>query len=236
MLSRFAAIVVAGVAAAMMSTAAHAAPVTFQFESPGADNPLGNFTMGNKCNTIRISAGDLCTVNPAAGFDYAKDWATLNAVALANGVVTYLVQDLQPANSGLGALTSGEGSGDDQFQSARNESLVFDFGMAVYLTEIDFNSGADRNCATPGGEGPCGTFNLIIDGVLLPMFTNLTAIDNMMFAHIAGQVFEIVATGPALSGFALGSITVTNEVPLPGAAFLLLSGLAGLSFARRKAA
>jgi hypothetical protein len=155
---------------------------------------------------------------------------------MANGVITSLVQDLEPANSGLGALTAGEGSGDDQFQSAQKESLVFDFGMAVYLTEIDFNSGADRNCATPGGEGPCGTFNLIVDGVLLPMFTNLTAIDNMAFALVAGQVFEIVATGPALSGFALGSITVTNEVPLPGAAFLLLSGLAGLSFARRKSA
>lgn len=228
---KFIAALAAGV---LFAGAASAAPVTLVFQNPAADLPVGgNFTTGGQCIGINVSSIDLCTINHAAGLTYSKSWVDVNVVAKSNGAATGLIQDLAPANSGLGALTRGETNADDQVQAKNKESLVFDFGQLVSLLMVDFNSGADRNCANPGNEGPCGTFNLIIDGLLTPANTGLTAIDDMVIASLTGRVFEFVATGPTLSGFAIGRITV-DEVPLPGAAVLLLSGLAGLGFAGRR--
>ncbi|MEE2690960.1 MAG: hypothetical protein VX640_05385 [Pseudomonadota bacterium] len=222
------------VGAVFAAGAASAAPVTFVFQNPGADLPVaGNYTTGGTCNGISISGPDLCTINHAVGLDYAKDWAGVNVIAKTGAGSTALIQDLSPTNSGLGALTQGETNSDDQVQFSKAESLVFTFASAVKLLEIDFNAGADTNCATPGGEGPCGTFDLIVDGFLVG--DELTAIDNMLFASIVGQVFQVIATGPSFGGFTVGSITV-DEVPVPGAALLLLSGLAGLGFAGRRKA
>lgn len=221
----------AGLALAAMTGAAHAAAVTIVFQNPGADTPVsGNFTTGGTCNGISISGADLCTVDDALGFDYAKDFATLNVTALNGSGVTSLIQDLAPTNSGLGVLSPGESSSDDQVQLSTNESLLFDFGTDVFLLGIDFNAGADRDCATPGGEGPCGTFDLFVDGSL---FGSYTALDDMVFSSIEGSLFEVVATGPLNGGFSIGSITV-GEVPVPGAAILLLSGVAGLGAASRR--
>lgn len=228
--------IAAGFAGAFLIGAANAAPVTIVFQNPGADLPVaGNYTTGGACNGIGISGPDLCTINHATGLDYSVDWVNVNVTALTGAGSTALVQDLSPTNSGLGALTQGETNSDDQVQFSKAESLVFDFGSAVSLLEIDFNAGADTNCATPGGEGPCGTFSLIVDGVLSLANTDLTALDNLAFASIVGTVFQVVATGPSFGGFTIGSITVA-EVPVPGAALLLLSGLASLGFAGRRKA
>ena len=223
--------IAAAFACAALTGAAEAAPVTFIFQNPNADLPdAGNYTTGGSCNGISISGGDLCAVNQSLGLHYAKDWAGVKAVGGSAGDFA-LMQDLSPANSGLAVLTEGETNSDDQVQSARAESIEFTFDGIVELLAIDFNAGADRNCASPGNEGPCGTFDLIVDGVLVG--DDLTAIDDMMFGAIVGKVFNIVATGPDHGGFAIGSITVA-QVPVPGAAFLLLSGIAGMSFASRK--
>ena len=221
----------AAAAAVGLLAIAEAAPVTIVFQNPGADLPvLGNFTTGGTCNGINISGADKCTINDAVGFDYAKGFATVNVTALNTNGVTSLLQDLAPRNSGLGVLSPGESSSDDQVQLSNNESILFDFGGRVFLLGMDFNAGADRNCATPGNEGPCGTFDLFVDGSLLASFT---AADDMVFNSIIGSVFEIVATGPLNGGFTIGSITV-GEVPVPGAAVLLLSGIAGFGAARRR--
>ena len=59
------------------------------------------------------------------------------------------------------------------------------------------------------------------------------ALDDIVGLSIVGNVFEFVATGPAGSGFAIGSLTIA-EVPLPAGAILLLTGAAGLGFAGRR--
>jgi hypothetical protein len=84
------------------------------------------------------------------------------------------------------------------------------------------------NCSNFGSEGPWGTFDLFVDGVLEG---NFAAMDNMAFSLI-GQTFEFVATQQG-AGFAIGSISV-SEVPVPGAAVAMISGLAGLGAARRR--
>lgn len=211
--------------------AASATPVTIVFQNPNADIPSGNYTTGGTCNGIAISSIDLCTINNAAGFQYQKDWASVNVTAYTGQTQTALIQDLAPANSGLGVLTSGETNSDDQVQSLRSESILFQFSSAVYLLGMDFNAGADVNCATPGSEGPCGTFNLFVDGAF---WAGYNAIDNLVFPSIAGTLFQIVATGPSDGGFAIGSITVDSiSVPEPATFALFGAGLLGFAFARK---
>ncbi|MEM9838034.1 MAG: PEP-CTERM sorting domain-containing protein [Pseudomonadota bacterium] len=224
---------VAAVGMVAGASAAQASTVTIVFQNPGADTPVaGNFTTGGQCNAINISGADLCTVDDSTGFDYAKSGVNLNVVALNAGGFTSLVQDLAPTNSGLAVLTTGEGSSDDQVQLSSAEELEFDFNVPVFLEAIDFNAGADRDCSNPGSEGPCGTFDLFIDGSLEGSFA---AMDDMPFASLSGTVFRIVATGPLDGGFTVGSITV-SQVPVPGAGLLLLSGLGGLGLTRRRKA
>lgn len=225
----------AAVGLAVSAGVAHASPVTIVFQNPGADTPVsGNFQSTGTCNGINVSGPDLCTVDNALGFDYAKGFANLNVTAIitTDNSFTALLQDLAPTNSGLAALTVGEGSSDDQVQVSSNEALVFDFGTEVHVHRIDFNAGADRNCDNPGSEGPCGEFELIIDGNTLG---TMVAEDNKNFGTLMGQVFEIRATDPLDGGFTIGSITV-SETPLPAGGVLLLSGLGGLGFARRRKA
>lgn len=216
---------------------ANAASVTIVFQNPGADLPTaGNFTTGGKCNGVRISSIDLCTIDENLGFDYSKGFAQLNVTAFNSNGITDLMQDLAPKNSGLAILSPGESSSDDQVQLSTGESLLFDFGSAVRLDEIDFNAGSDRNCATPGREGPCGDFRFIVDGNDLGI---MTAVDNMPFLSLVGTTFELIAAGPVDGGFAVGSITVSqfddiSQVPVPAAGFFLLSGLAGFAANRRR--
>ncbi|MEO1657855.1 MAG: hypothetical protein AAFR65_09045 [Pseudomonadota bacterium] len=208
-----------------MAGAAQASEVTFTFENPGADMPTGNFTTGGKCNGIKISSIDLCSIDENLGLTYTKDGIDLTAKAFNSGGITDLMVDLAPHTSGLAIVSPGEGSSDDQVQYSAGESILFEFGTEVSLEAMDFNAGADRECANPGGEGPCGTFDLFVNGSL---FGSYTAIDDMVFDSIIGNSFEFVATDPN-GGFAIASITVA-ETPIPGAAALLLSGLAGIGF------
>jgi hypothetical protein len=225
---------IAGVSLAMASSAAHAGVTTFVFQNPSADLPVaGADSVGGTCNGIKVSPIDICD-SDGSGLTYLKDGLTLVANSASGKGKSALLQDLAPKNSGLAVLTKGEKQSDDQIQLSALESVIIAFSQPVWLKEIDFNAGNDTNCSTFGSEGPCGTFNLIIDGVLLPAFTGLNAIDNMAFALVAGQVFQIVATGPGKSGFTIGSISVVSEVPLPGAAALMMAGLAGLGFAGRR--
>lgn len=223
---------IAACAAAMFAASTAHAGVTFVFQNPDADLPTeGNFTTGGTCNGIGISDADLCTVDNALGLTYEKGGYTVNAVVFSGETPVSLIQDLSPNNSGLGALSPGKSFRDDQIQPGANESILFDFGQDVKLTGIDFNAGNDTNCATPGSEGECGLFTLIVDDVVVLL--NAVALDDMVFSGFIGQTFRIIASGMPGTGFVIGSLTV-QEVPLPGAALVLLTGVAGLGFAGRR--
>ncbi len=214
--------------------AAQASEVTFTFENPNADMPNGNFTTGGKCNGVSISSIDLCTIDENLGLTYTKNGIDLTAKAFNADGITDLMVDLAPHTSGLAIVSPGEASWEDQIQEEAGEAVLFEFKNQVSLEAMDFNAGADRECSDSGGEGPCGTFDLYVDGKFLSEFT---AMDDMVFNSIIGSSFKFVATDPN-GGFAIASMTVA-ETPIPGAAALLLSGLAGLGFngsRRRKAA
>ncbi len=221
------------VAASMFAaSSASAATVTYTFQNPQADLPTNmNHTVGGTCGGIRISVNDLCAIDQTAGLEYTVDGLTVTATSGTNGgLSSFIMQDLNPRNSGLAILTEGESDADDQIQFDRMESIVFTFASEVALTMIDFNAGGDVNCATPGSEGPCGTFSLFVDG-MLAMAGN--AVDNLSFmVPFIGEEFEIVATGPAGSGFAIGALTV--ETPLPAALPFFAMGVAAYGASKRR--
>ena len=224
-----------GLAGMLAAGTAFAAPVTFVFQNPGADAPLGNFTTTSSCIGIAVTSGDRCATDQSIGFNFLKSGISLNAKAISGGNTFALLQDLTPTNSGLAVLTAGESNSDDQIQIERNEAIVFAFSPLVRVLAIDFNAGADRNCATPGSEGPCGNFSLFVDGSAMSSFSG-EAKDNMGF-NLTGSMFRILHTGPRGSGFTIGSITVdVAKVPEPATLGLLGLGLAGLGLVRRRRA
>lgn len=202
---------------------AQAAPIVFKGDGLNAV-PLSN--VSQDCGTV---GSDFCTTDPTLGFNYDVSGIAFNATGLANGVATRLIQDVFPANSGIAALSEVDPTR-DQTEFDSGESIRFTFENEVQLTNIEFNSGADQDCSTPGNEGPCGFFNLIIDGAMEGTFE---AVD-LLTTVFVGQVFEFVAATSG-AGFVIAQFDVENvtEVPLPGSLPLLVSGLAGLAFARR---
>lgn len=211
-------------AALFCLSAAPAHATTFIFKGDGGlyDTPTGN--IANDCGTTPL---DLCTDEDALGFTYSKDSVEFTARAFANGVVTTLIQDIDPENSGLGALSEGTRE-DDQTQFNAGESIEFIFTNVVNLFDIEFNAGNDVDCSSPGPEGPCGDFDLFIDDIF---FDTITAID-LLPDVFTGQKFSFVAKTPD-AGFAIAQFTVI-ETPLPAALPLLLAGLGGIAFAARR--
>ena len=215
-------------AAGFLTVPANAA--TFIFKSGGAflDTPTGNVAMD--CGTV---GADLCTDNDAAGFQYSKDGVTFTATAYTyDGMdreATQLIQDISPANSGLAALSEMDDT-QDQTQFDSMEAIEFVFDAAVFLTNIEFNAGDDNDCSGPQTEGPCGFFDLYIDGAF---FDTIEAVD-LLTTVFFGTIFEFRAVTPG-AGFTIAQFEVSvNEVPIPGALPLLLAGLAGLGFASRR--
>lgn len=237
-------------AAGMMIAPANAAFLSAEFVFKG--DGLNADPLANKDGTCG-SPQDFCTADDNLGFDYLVDGLNLNVkgyqgfalgaltVDAGGASIAEVIQDIQPTNSGLGVFSAGEdrNGGDDQVQFKGDangaESLRFDFSgnpLPVTLSDIEFNSGADRDCSD-GGEGGCGFFDLYIDGAI---FLSNVAADDIIAGGKAngyvGRVFEFVAR-TADSGFTIASFKV-QEVPIPGALPLLLSGIAGLGFAARR--
>ena len=116
----------------------------------------------------------------------------------------------------------------DQTQFDSGEAIEFVFNTAVNLTNIEFNSGDDNDCSGPNTEGPCGDFDLYIDGIFHATITAVDLLTDVFF----GTTFEFRAVTPG-AGFTIAQFEV-SDVPIPGAIPLLLSGLAGLGFASRR--
>jgi len=215
--------VAVGFASFNLFAAANATVFVFKGDSVlVTDVPTGNIAFD--CGTVGT---DFCTGVDADGFDYSKDGIDVNATAFTSAGPTQLIQDITPDNSGLGALSEG-GNIDDQTQFDSDEWIEFTFNQEVFLTNIEFNAGNDTDCSTFGSEGPCGDFDLWIDGVF---FSSETAVD-LLTTVFVGTVFTFFPT-TEMAGFAIGQFEVT-AVPLPGALTLMLSGLAGLAFASRR--
>lgn len=199
---------------------------TFVFKGDGLNAiPTGNVAMD--CGTVGT---DFCSDDDSLGLSYSLGGIGVNATAFTSAGPTQLIQDITPKDSGLGALSE-DNNVDDQTQLDSDEWIEFTFSQEVFLTNIEFNAGNDTNCSTSGSEGPCGDFDLWIDGVLSVANTGITAVDLLMTVFV-GTVFTFVPTTTG-AGFAIAKFDVT-AVPLPGALTLMLSGLAGLAFASRR--
>ncbi|WDI30894.1 hypothetical protein PUV54_13115 [Hyphococcus flavus] len=213
--------------------AAPANATTFIFKSGGAfiDMPTGNVAMD--CGTV---GADLCTDDDTLGFDYSKDGVSFNASAYqytddtyASRDKTLLIQDISPENSGLGAFSENDLK-NDQTQFNSLESIEFVFNETVSLTNFEFNAGDDLDCSSGAHtEGPCGDFELWINGAL---FATITAVD-LLTDVFTGMTFEFRAITPD-AGFAIAQFEVVNEVPIPGAIPLFLAGMAWLRFSSRR--
>ena len=220
--------VLAGVMA--MSGAANATTFIFDGVKPGpvpVDEPTNARI---DCGTVGF---DFCDVN-GAGFDYFKEGIALNVKGLANGVASLLIQDIASVNQGLGVLSEG-GISMDQINAATNESVLFTFIREVEISNIELNNGTADDCPIIGREGGCGVFDLLIDESLPTeqLLSGIVAID-IIAGGFTGTTFEFIARTIG-DGFSIESLTVTvNDIPIPGAIPLLLSGIAGLGFASRR--
>ncbi|MEM9494428.1 MAG: VPLPA-CTERM sorting domain-containing protein [Pseudomonadota bacterium] len=232
-------------AAATMFAASGAGAVTFEFDGNNSavpnDAPVGFvFGVGGgngavDCGTVGV---DICSIDDAAGFRYAKDGVDFTAKAFLGDNPTLLIQDLVGPNQGLGAFSEWPGSTSlDQINVG--ESLLFDFTATgqVFLSDIYLNDGLAVDCPGGGGEGPCGDVLISIDGGLAQSFSEFLA--NGILGDgsgnpltLVGTTFEFFASVDP-GGYSIEQFSV-SQVPVPAALPLLISGLAGLGFASRR--
>jgi hypothetical protein len=223
---------IAAVAATGLLTAP-AQATTFIFKSGGAflDTPTGN--VANDCGTVGF---DFCTADNSLGLSYSKDGVNFTAWAYqytddtyASRAATLLIQDITPENSGLGAFSEDD-IHNDQTQFNSLESIEFIFDGPVLISNIEFNAGDDQDCSAGTlTEGPCGDFDLWIDGLFV---ATMTAVD-LLTDVLMGTTFEFRAVTPD-AGFVIAQLEVISDVPIPGAIPLFLAGMAGLGFSARK--
>lgn len=93
---------------------------------------------------------------------------------------------------------------------------VVDFG-SIFFTDVDGND----------------DFDLFVDGALVSEDVNIAS-SNPFFGTLSGTSFSFGADG-SFDNFRVGGISVNiAAVPLPATGLLLLAGLGGLGFARRR--
>ena len=242
-------------AAGMLVAPATAATYVFKGE---VENPGVNVVADN--GVACASSGppqDLCSSAAGVGLEY-DDFGfnltvegfqdvTTDGSSVTGGVGAIVIQDRTPQDSGLGVFSEGDGGSDDQVQAKTGESIKFTFdgGAPFLLSNIEFNRGGDVDCSAPSNgapsEGACGLIDIFVDNVFYKTvgIADLITIngegDFLSVINQAGNMFEFVANldSGQPSGFTIAQFTV-QEVPIPGALPLLLSGIAGLGFAARR--
>lgn len=221
----------AATAAAAFVSIAGAHATTFVFKGDANNvTPLGaeGVDFARNCGTYGV---DYCsTGSHEAGLGYFLDGIGLKVVATAGGEAARVIQDVVPGDSGLGAYSESNNT-DDQTQADSNEAIELIFDRVVSLTQVEFNAGGDINCSSYGAEGPCGDFNLTIDGVFIGA---VAAVDTIAFLGTGLHfVLEAITEG---AGFTIAQFTAEDVqgVPAPAALPLLLSGVMGLAFATRR--
>jgi hypothetical protein len=205
---------------------------TFVFKGDGNNvTPLGSEGVDFEKNCGSVGTDFCSTGDHEDGLNYSLDGIGLKVIATADGEATRVIQDIYPGDSGLGAYSENNMT-DDQTQADSTEALEFYFDSEVSRTDVEFNAGGDVSCSSFGSEGPCGDFNLTIDGVFMGA---LTATDNIAFLG-TGMHFVLQAI-TAGAGFTIAQFTIPDDVqavPTPAALPLLLSGILGLGFASRR--
>lgn len=242
-------------AAGMLVAPATAATYVFKGE---IENPGVNVVADNGVNCASSSPlQDLCSPAVGVGLEYDDFGFDLtvdgfqdvvhDGTSVTSRVDAIVIQDRTPRDSGLGVFSDGDGNSDDQVQAKTGESIKFTFegDNAFLLSNIEFNRGGDVDCSAPSNSGPsegeCGLIDIFVDNVFYKTLdsADLDVIagegDFLDVITKAGKMFEFVANRASNdpSGFTIAQFTV-QEVPIPGALPLLLSGIAGLGFAARR--
>ncbi len=157
---------------------------------------------------------------------YSKNFNGFNVTLNAGRGNPYLDDLFQKRPAGLGAciLTGGPGSGCNYSVPANGDnigagdSVTLDFGKPVDLSKFSFTDRLHFDLSSSGAT-------LLVNGVEWT-FANLVA------AKLAGvQTLTLAFGGSNPTQFYLNSL---NAVPIPAAAPLLISGIAGLFFAARR--
>ncbi len=231
-------------AAGLMAAPANAA--TFVFKGATSVNNVTPTNASDATCGSLVTPTDICNVEVGGvwqSLEYEQDGVDLTVNGYTGGEATRLIQDRSPADSGLGVWSEFGDTSADQTQSSSGEAIEFIFNSLVRVTDVEFNAGADTSCSnvTPATiEGTCGSFLLQVfdtsDVEIFSMVYDVTSVDMLAELGVAGKRFLLTALDLGEdfpTGFSIGQLTV-NQVPVPAALPLLLSGLAGLGFASRR--
>ncbi len=239
----------AGAAIAVLLGAGPAHAVMFDFTGGDADTPdqqagtIFGEPRGTPTTPLKFSdSGVGLTVR---GYDNAATgpttWEALDRMEQST------IEDDQPDDPavdgdgrGLGVITDTGDSSLEQINAEEGESMDLIFDTAVSMgAGLDFNSGNHADCPDPG-EGPCGRFQLFVDGVDKGVYE---ALDSTDLGGVTGQRFTFLSlledrdddSQDELSAFYVGGVEATN-VPAPTTLALIGAGLLGLGAAARRRA
>lgn len=241
-------------AAAVMTTAlavsgAHAAPITYKFYG-GTTGYSGVF---NGAGTVYKQTESLSTdtAQPGSSTDLKSDADYVASTIVYGGggrpTVTATAgqnlvwQDVAPNFGGLGVATSRTDLGDDQINGS--EILRLEFSSVVTLTGIATLFSTGHCCF--GFEGPGNEYNLTTNTVSANDVFKVAVGDSGSFQEVKfgdanlGNLLAYSLTGTVFrfkqkTGQPEFYISALTAVPIPGAAALFMTGLAGMGYLGRR--